>query len=92
MFTLSETLGISYVVPTAKCDLDLSTFRKGILTSVSYLGIAMGLYLAGFLTDHYGRKTTIVGSVSMSLFFSTISALIPGFWPMVSFRLLTGIR
>lgn len=92
MYMLSETLGIGYVIPTAKCDLELNTFRNGILSSVSYLGICLSLQLSGFLTDQYGRKHMITLSVALSVLFSTIAALIPGFWPIVVFRLWSGMR
>lgn len=92
MYTLSETLGIGYVIATGKCDLELDTFRKGILSSVCVFGIVLSLHLSGFLTDQYGRKRTIYASVALSTTFSVISALVPGFWPLVVFRLLCGMR
>lgn len=36
---LLETLGISYVIPVAECDLLLTTKEKGVLSAVSFAGI-----------------------------------------------------
>lgn len=92
MYVIAETLGVSYIIPTARCDLELDTMRKGILSSVSFLGIAMSSHVSGFLTDQLGRKKTVFVSVTLATTFSAISALAPGFWVIVFFRLLSGIR
>lgn len=33
-----ENLGISFVLPVAECDMDLSTQDKGILSAVGFAG------------------------------------------------------
>uniref|UniRef100_A0A8D8ARY4 (northern house mosquito) hypothetical protein n=1 Tax=Culex pipiens TaxID=7175 RepID=A0A8D8ARY4_CULPI len=35
---LLETLGISYVIPVARCDLEMTTQEKGVLSAVSFAG------------------------------------------------------
>lgn len=91
MYVIAETLGVSYIIPPAKCDLELDTFRKGILTSVSFLGIALTSHVSGFLTDQLGRKKTVFYSVVLSTSFSAVAALVPEFWVMVIFRFLSGM-
>jgi hypothetical protein len=36
--TLAETMGISFVIPAAVCDLNLSTSDKGLLSGMTFLG------------------------------------------------------
>lgn len=36
--TLAETMGISFVIPAAVCDLNLSETDKGLLSGMTFLG------------------------------------------------------
>jgi hypothetical protein len=36
---LNETMGVSFLLPAAQCDLNLSTRDKGLLSSMTFLGI-----------------------------------------------------
>lgn len=91
MHTVGETLCFSYILPPAKCDLELDTMRIGIITSVTSIGIISTSHVSGFLTDTVGRKKTVFLSISLSATCSAIAALIPNFWAMVVFRLLSGM-
>jgi MFS transporter, VNT family, synaptic vesicle glycoprotein 2 len=35
---LNETMGISFLIPAAQCDFDLSTRDKGLMSSMTFLG------------------------------------------------------
>lgn len=41
---LNETLGTSFLLPASVCDLDMSTSDKGILTSMTFLGVTISSY------------------------------------------------
>lgn len=92
MGCIAETLGMSYVIPAAECDLRLNTFKKGLLTSIPFLGIALTSHLWGFLADVYGRRTIIIVSVIGSLVLSLTASLVPIFEAMVVIRLFSGMR
>lgn len=92
MATIIEIMGVSYIMAPAVCDLELDTFRKGILSSVTFLGIALSSHFSGFLADEYGRKTTASISLIISMTLSLSAALVPGYWTIVVLRLLSGIR
>ncbi len=49
-----EILCISFVLPSAECDLDLSTTDKGYLSSVTFAGMMIGGYVWGTLADISG--------------------------------------
>jgi hypothetical protein len=36
--TIAETMGISFVIPAAQCDLKLSNNDKGLLSGMTFLG------------------------------------------------------
>lgn len=39
-----ENVNVSYIMPNAKCDLNLTISQQGILSSVSFLGIVSTSY------------------------------------------------
>lgn len=92
MATVIETLGVSYILGPAQCELEMDTFRKGLLSSVTFLGIAISSHVSGFLTDEFGRKKTVFISLSVSTAISAAAALSPGYWTIVILRLLSGVR
>lgn len=92
MATIIETLGVSYILPPATCELELDTFRKGLLSSITFFGIALTSHISGFLTDEYGRKKTVFISLSVAMLLSAAAALAPGFWVIFVLRLLSGMR
>ena len=92
MFPLVDTLCLGFVIPLAECDLQLDTFRKGLLTSASFFGIATASHVSGFLTDSWGRKKAISLSLALGVLFSGLAALVTDFWWVVAFRVLSGMR
>lgn len=92
MATVIETMGVSYIIPSAKCELELDTFRMGALTSITFFGIAITSHVSGFLTDEFGRKKTVFISLTISMLFSAAAALVPGFWVIFVMRFFSGMR
>lgn len=91
MATVIETLGVGYILAPAMCELELDTFRKGLLSSITFFGIAITSHVAGFLTDEFGRKRTVIISMIICIIFSALAALGPSFWVIFVFRLLSGM-
>lgn len=38
MAAITETMGMSIIMPAAQCDLELTSSRKGIVSSISIVG------------------------------------------------------
>lgn len=87
---LLETLGISYVIPVAECDLLLTTKEKGVLSAVSFAGIISSSHLWGFLADTRGRKKVIVPTLFLTFTATVISSFTTSFWIIALFRYLAG--
>lgn len=85
-----ETLGISFVFPSAECDLNLTTERKGILSGISSVGIIVGSCLWGFCSDFAGRKKMIVSTLGLNFISSLFSSLAPNYETLLLFRFLSG--
>lgn len=87
---LLETIGISYVIAVAGCDLALSTQDKGILSAVGFLGVIVSAHLWGFLADTQGRRKVIVPTLFLTFAVTIVSSLMTNFWMMTVCRFLAG--
>uniref|UniRef100_A0A182RL79 Major facilitator superfamily (MFS) profile domain-containing protein n=1 Tax=Anopheles funestus TaxID=62324 RepID=A0A182RL79_ANOFN len=87
---LLETLGISYVLPVAECDLLLTTREKGILSAISFAGIICSSHLWGFLADTRGRRAIIMPTLFLAFASSALSSLTTNFWVITVMRFSTG--
>ncbi|CRK86302.1 CLUMA_CG000146, isoform A [Clunio marinus] len=83
-------LGISFVFPVAECDLRLTTQHKGIISSISSIGIIVSSHMWGFLADTKGRKNVIIPTLVLSFIASLLSSLSTNFTLLVVFRFFSG--
>ncbi|CAG9802302.1 unnamed protein product [Chironomus riparius] len=72
------------------CDLDLTNFQKGLLGSISYIGIILSSHFWGFMADTRGRKKIIAPALCFSFLFTVISTFATSFWFILIFRFLSG--
>ncbi|XP_058465632.1 synaptic vesicle glycoprotein 2B-like isoform X2 [Malaya genurostris] len=87
---LLETLGISYVIPVADCDLLLTTKEKGVLSGVAFAGIIASSHLWGFLADTRGRKRVIVPTLFLTFISTALSSFTSNFWILTILRFFSG--
>lgn len=87
----TDVLGFGLVIPAANCDLNLTTFKKGLLSSVPYLGLTLSSHAWGFLSDFNGRRKVILLSLSSCILASLTAALVPDYWIILVMRLISGM-
>nr|XP_023023357.1 synaptic vesicle glycoprotein 2B-like [Leptinotarsa decemlineata] len=90
MCVIIETLNSMFIAPAAKCDLNLSLGDKGLLYSISFLGVVSGSHLWGYLADTRGRKFVTLFSLLSSAVFSFIGSLISLTWLFMVLRFVNG--
>ncbi|XP_055588279.1 synaptic vesicle glycoprotein 2B [Uranotaenia lowii] len=88
---INETMGISIIIPAARCDLNLSATDKGMLTGVSFAGIILTSHFWGYLADTKGRKNVIIVSLMLTSVCSLMSSMAATFGTMVVLRLFAGM-
>ncbi|MBN3307838.1 SV2B protein, partial [Amia calva] len=86
-----EILCVSFLLPTARCDLQLSSSDIGLLTASIFLGMMIGGYVWGYLADQQGRKRVLVISLSVNGVFGALASLAPSFWLFLLLRFVSGI-
>ncbi|WP_448853348.1 MFS transporter [Corynebacterium frankenforstense] len=69
----------------------LDNATLGTIGSTAFIGMVIGAVAIGRLSDRLGRKTAVVGSVTVLSVFTLLCAFAPGPWTFVVFRLCAGI-
>jgi len=87
---LLETLGISFIMPVAECDLNLTTEDKGLLSAIAFAGIITSSHLWGFLADTRGRKSVIMPTLFISFAITIVSSFVQTYWIFTTLRFLAG--
>lgn len=88
---LLETLGISFILPIAECDLKLTTKDKGMLSAIAFMGIIASSHLWGFLADTRGRRMVIMPTLFISFFITIVSSFVKSFWLFTVLRFFSGL-
>lgn len=88
---LLETLGISFILPIAECDLQLTTKDKGLLSAIAFVGIITSSHLWGFLADTRGRRKVIMPTLFISFIITVVSSFVKSFWVFTVLRFFSGL-
>lgn len=86
-----EILCVSFLLPTARCDLQLTSSDMGLLTASIFLGMMVGGYMWGYLADQRGRCRVLVVSLSVNGVFGALASVAPSFWFFLLLRFISGI-
>lgn len=90
MAVIMETMGMMFIIPAAVCDLDLDLTSKGLLASISFLGVVSSSHIWGFLADTRGRRNVLLTSMMLGFLTSVLSSLAPNAWSFILIRYLNG--
>uniref|UniRef100_A0A3B4VRS6 Synaptic vesicle glycoprotein 2 n=1 Tax=Seriola dumerili TaxID=41447 RepID=A0A3B4VRS6_SERDU len=85
-----EILCVSFLLPTARCDLLLSSSDMGLLTASIFL-MMVGGYMWGYLADQRGRCRVLVVSLTVNGVFGGLASVAPKFWLFLLLRFISGI-
>ncbi|KAJ8977734.1 hypothetical protein NQ317_019409 [Molorchus minor] len=76
---LFETASMSYVLPIAQCDLNLSLSDKGMLNAITFAGMITSGFVWGYLCDVSGRKKVMVFGYLLDGLFVLMASLSQNF-------------
>lgn len=85
-----ETMGITYILPVAECDLELNSARKGILAGTTFVGAIFSSHLWGYLADTKGRRRIIQPTLLVAFLISVVSSFIQNFYLFTVLRFMNG--
>lgn len=85
-----DVISMSFILPSAQCDLNLNTQAKGWLNSIIFIGMMSGAYVWGSLADSMGRKKVLIVISFMNGFCIVLSSFSQNYWLFMVFRFLNG--
>lgn len=86
-----DVISMSFILPSAQCDLDLNTQTKGWLNSIIFIGMMMGAYVWGSIADAIGRKKVLIVISIMNALCIVASSFCQSYILFMIFRFLNGV-
>ncbi|XP_040164600.1 synaptic vesicle glycoprotein 2B-like [Anopheles arabiensis] len=86
-----DVISMSFILPSAQCDLDLNTQSKGWLNSIIFIGMMFGAYIWGSVADSLGRKKVLIVISIMNAFCIVASSFSQTYEVFMVFRFLNGV-
>jgi MFS family permease len=85
-----ETMILSFLGPTVVCQFGAGPAQESILTSVVFLGMLLGVYALGTVSDLYGRRKGFLVSALVLGVAGAVSSVAPTFSILVLCRMIVG--
>lgn len=85
-----DVISMSFILPSAQCDLELNTHTKGWLNCIIFIGMMLGAYLWGSIADSLGRKRVLIVISFMNALCIVASSFSQTFGMFMLFRFLNG--
>jgi VNT family MFS transporter (synaptic vesicle glycoprotein 2) len=85
-----DVISMSFILPSAQCDLELNTQTKGWLNSIIFIGMMAGAYSWGSVADSIGRKKVLIASSFMNALCIVASSFSQSYEWFMLFRFLNG--
>lgn len=92
LIVVVENQCMAYVIPVAKCDMDISIKEQGLITSIAFFGVILSSHMWGLLNDTWGRYKTLrltlfltflsssASSMAWSSLMLAVTRFLVGFW------------
>lgn len=86
-----DVISMSFILPSAQCDLDLNTQTKGWLNSIIFIGMMVGAYVWGSIADTVGRRKVLIVISFMNAICIVASSFCQTYALFMIFRFLNGV-
>ncbi|XP_053181195.1 synaptic vesicle glycoprotein 2Ca isoform X2 [Scomber japonicus] len=85
-----EVFVVGFVLPSAETDMCVPNSSSGWLGSVVYLGMMVGAFFWGGMSDKVGRRQCLLICMSTNGFFAFLSSFVQGYGLFLVCRLVAG--
>ncbi|CAL1567929.1 unnamed protein product [Knipowitschia caucasica] len=85
-----EVFVVGFVLPSAETDMCVPNSGAGWLGSIVYLGMMVGAFFWGGLSDRAGRRQILLISLSVNGFFAFLSSFVQGYSMFLFCRMVSG--
>lgn len=91
LFDGMEQFASGYVAPILRIEWNLTDTAVGYMTSVTFIGLALGAIIAGVVADRFGRKVTFMYNLGLYTIGALVCALAPNLEVFLIARFFVGI-
>lgn len=92
MAVVAEGMSMGFVLPVAKCELNISNVEQGMINAVAFIGVVLTSHFWGFMADTWGRVKVLRVSLFFGFICSTLSSLSSTSMMLLIFRFMVGLR
>lgn len=85
-----DVISMSFILPSAQCDLNLNTHTKGWLNCIIFIGMMVGAYAWGSIADSLGRKRILIVISYLNALCIVASSFTQNYELFMLFRFLNG--
>ncbi|XP_053988051.1 synaptic vesicle glycoprotein 2B [Hylaeus volcanicus] len=85
-----DVISMSFILPSAQCDLKLDTQAKGWLNSIIFIGMMAGAYAWGSVADALGRRKVLIAISFTNALCIVASSFSQSYELFMFFRFLNG--
>ncbi|CAL9211984.1 unnamed protein product [Musa hybrid cultivar] len=86
-----EMMLLSFVGPAVQLEWELSSQQESLITSVVFVGMLLGAYSWGIVSDIYGRRMGFLFTALITSVAGFLSSFAPNYWSLIFLRFMVGI-
>lgn len=86
-----EVMILSFIGPSVRSEWNLSSTEESLITTVVFVGMLIGAYSWGVISDNYGRRKGLLSIAIVTSGASLLSAFSPNYISLVILRCIGGI-
>ncbi|KAF2935766.1 organic cation/carnitine transporter 7 [Oryza sativa Japonica Group] len=86
-----EMMLLSFVGPSVQLEWKLTSHQESMITSIVFVGMLIGAYTWGVVSDNYGRRRGFLFTAIVTSGAGFLSAFAPNYVSLISLRFLVGI-
>ena len=86
-----EIVVVSIILPIMEKEFRMENTEKIILTQTIFIGEVIGSAIGGYIGDKYGRRTTLIFAVMLSMVFGFLSSFSNGAFSFIALRIFVAI-
>ncbi|XP_010927138.1 organic cation/carnitine transporter 7 isoform X1 [Elaeis guineensis] len=86
-----EMMLLSFVGPSVRMEWKLSSYEDSMITSAVFVGMLLGAYSWGIVSDNYGRRMGFLFTALLTSGAGFLSAFSPNYLCLVSLRFIVGM-
>ena len=77
-------------LPSLAADLDATVPQAQLTVSAALIGLAVGQFLLGSLSDRWGRRRLMIAGMALFVVASLLCAIAPSMWVLIVLRMVQG--